>query len=39
MPALLTGAAIAFVGALMYLFVVREPIPAQAGSAVLEQAA
>ncbi len=39
-PALLTGAAMAFVGALMYLFVVRNPIPAEAGSAaVLEQAA
>jgi cyanate permease len=31
-PALLTGAAIAFVSAMVYLFVVRDPIPHQAGS-------
>ncbi len=31
-PALLTGAAIAFVSAMIYLFVVRDPIPSDAGS-------
>jgi MFS family permease len=31
-PALLTGAGIAFVSAMIYLFVVRDPIPQQAGS-------
>jgi sugar phosphate permease len=33
-PALLAGAAIAFVSAMIYLFVVRDPIPHQAGAAV-----
>jgi MFS family permease len=32
-PALLAGAAIAFASAMIYLFVVRDPIPQQAGSA------
>jgi sugar phosphate permease len=32
-PALLTGAGIAFVSAMIYLFVVRDPIPQEAGSA------
>ena len=40
MAALLAGAVIAFAGAMMYPFVVRGPIPAQAGTTpVLEQAA
>jgi cyanate permease len=33
-PALLAGAAIAFVSGMIYLFVVRDPIPHQAGAAV-----
>jgi sugar phosphate permease len=33
-PALLTGAAIAFVSAMIYLFVVRDPIPAGSAAAI-----